>query len=256
MIVPRGDPEPRPASRRRRRSRAAPRGATRASGGRSSARCGLVPQEIEPEVEERGRHRPAVDLEVPLLEMPAARAHEQDGDLVVERVALLAGVELDRPLEGVGEVPLALDAVLPRGRVRVLEVGHEHLRAGVQGVDHHLSVDRARDLDPPVGDLLRERRDAPVRGAHRRGLGQEVRQLAAREPRQALRAPREELAPALAELALEVGQERRRVGCEDVVDAHRVIFSDALAASRPSVSRARGRARSAPGTCTARTPRA
>ena len=52
-------------------------------------------------------------------------------------------------------------------------------------------------------------------------LGQEVGQLARREARCALDPAREHLAPPLAELALEVGQERERVGREDVVDLHR-----------------------------------
>ena len=123
----------------------------------------VVAEEVEPEVEQRAGHRRAVDLEMALLEMPAARADEEHGDLVVQRVLLLAGVERDRPLERVREVPLPLDAVLPRRRVRVLEVGHEDLRARVERVDHHLAVDRARDLDAAIGDLVRERRDRASR---------------------------------------------------------------------------------------------
>ena len=114
--------------------------------------------------------------------MPAARPHEQHRRIVAERVLLLARVERDRPLERIGQVPLALDAVRPGRRVRVLEVGHEHARTRVERVDHHLAVDRARDLDPPVGDLVRRRRHPPVAGAHLRRLRQEIRQLAGIEP--------------------------------------------------------------------------
>ena len=85
------------------------------------------------------------------------------------------------------------------------------------------------------------RRDAPVGRADVGGLGQEVRQLAAGEPLEPLRAPGEQLAAPLAELPLEVGQERDRVGRQDVVGAHAAI---SLRCSR-AVSRARGRARSA-----------
>ncbi len=180
----------------------------------------MVAEEVEPEVEQRAGHRRAVDLEVALLEMPAARAHEQHRDLVVQRVLLLARVERDRPLERIGEVPLALDAVLPRRRVRVLEVGHEDLRPRVERVDHHLPVDRAGDLDAPVGDLGGERRDPPVASAHVGGLRQEVGELAAGEPVEPLRPAREELAPPPAELALEVRQEGGRVRGEHVVGLH------------------------------------
>ena len=180
----------------------------------------VVPEEVEAEVEQRPGHRGAVDLEVALLEMPAARADEEHGDLVVQRVLLLARVERDRPLERIREVPLAGDAVLPGGGVRVLEVGHEDLRARVERVDHHLAVDRAGDLDATVGDLVRERRDPPVAGAHVGRLLEEVGQLACGQPAEPLRAAREELAAPVAELALEVGEEGDGVRREDVVDVH------------------------------------
>ena len=48
------------------------------------------------------------------------------------------------------------------GRVGVLEVGHEHPGAGVEGVDHHLGVSRPGDLDPPVGQVGRGGRDPPL----------------------------------------------------------------------------------------------
>ena len=180
----------------------------------------VVAEEVEPEVEQRAGHRCAVDCEVALLEMPAARSDEQHGDLVVQRVLLLTGVERDRPLERVSEVPLTLDAVLPGRRVRVLEVGHEDPRPRVEGVDDHLAVDRARDLDAPVGDLLGGRGDPPVAGPHAGGRREEVGKLAACEPFEPLRTTREDLAPPPAELALEVGQEGDRVRGEHIVGLH------------------------------------
>ena len=209
----------------------------------------VVAEEVEPEVEERAGARIAVDLEVALLQVPAARAHEEHRRVGPERVALLAGVELDRPLERVGEVALPRDAVLPRGRVGVLEVRHEHPRARVERVDDHLAVDRPRDLDPAVGDLVRERRDPPVAAPNVARLREEVGQLAAREPPRALHPSRESLAATLSELPLEVGQERDGVGCEDVVGAACGRFSQKLARG---ITRRRGRARSARGRCTRR----
>ena len=156
---------------------------------------------------------------MPLLEVPAARAHEQRRDLVVQAVLLLTGVERDRPLERVREVDLALDAVLPGGRVRVLEVGHEHLRARVERVDHHLPVDRPRDLDPAVLDLVRHGLDPPVALADVVRLRQEVGQLAVAQALGALLAFGEQLATPRAEPPLQLGEELDRVVGEDVVRA-------------------------------------
>ena len=44
---------------------------------------------------------------------------------------------------------------VPGRGVGVLEVGHEDVRAGVQGVDDHLPVGRAGDLDAPVEQVRR-----------------------------------------------------------------------------------------------------
>ena len=177
----------------------------------------VVAEEVEAEVEQARRHRRAVDLEVPLLQVPAARPHEQGRRLLVQAVLLLAGIELDRAVERVREVDLALDAVLPGRRVRVLEVGHEHLRARVERVDHHLPVDRAGDLDAAVLQLGRDRRDAPVALADLLRLGEEVGQLAVAQPLRPLVPRVEQLAPPRAEPALELGEEVDRVGGEDAL---------------------------------------
>ena len=110
-----------------------------------------VAHEVEPGVDEGARDRLAVDAHVLLDQVPAARAHEQRRDLVAELVlAPVVAGELDRALDRVGQVDLALDDVGPRRRQRVLEVGHEPARARVQRVDDHLAVDRAGDLHAPV----------------------------------------------------------------------------------------------------------
>lgn len=99
--------------------------------------------------------------------MPAARTHDQRRGLVVERVRLAVLLERDRPAHGFFEVDLADDLVLPRGRVRILEVGHVRIRAGVERVDDHLALDRAGDFDAPALQILRQRRDGPVAFADR-----------------------------------------------------------------------------------------
>jgi hypothetical protein len=185
----------------------------------------VVAEEVEAEVEQRCGRGGAVDLEVALLEMPAARTHEQPRDLVVQLVVLLARVQRDRAVERVREVALPLDAVLPGRRVGVLEVRHEHPRARVERVDHHLPVDRPGDLNPTVGDLVGERRDPPVALADGHGLGEEVGQLTAGEPGEALRAAHEKLRPSVAKLALEVGQELDRLRRQDVACSHAGVSS-------------------------------
>ena len=175
-----------------------------------------VVEDGEPEVEERRRDGLAVEQHVALRQMPAARAHDERRRLLVQPVALLARVELDRPPDRVAQVPLALDAVLPRRRARVLEVGHEHARARVEGVDHHLAVDRARDLDPPVAQVGRRRRDLPVAVADDLRLGQEVGQRAGVELLLARGPELEQLAPPGAQLALQQRHEGERVGGEDL----------------------------------------
>ena len=153
-----------------------------------------VAREVDAEVEEPGGDVLAVDLDVALLQMPAARADEQDGDLVVQRIALPARLERDRPLDRVREVLLAADDVLPRGRVRVLEVGHVDARAGIEGVDDHLAVSgRAGDLDAAVLEIGRDGRHAPVALAHGARRVEEVGQLAGRDPLLALRPSEEQL---------------------------------------------------------------
>ena len=84
--------------------------------------------------------------------MPAARAHEERRRALAERVVLAAfGLDVaDGAADGVRQVDLALDQVVPRRRGRVLEVRHEDVRARVERVDDHLAVDRAGDLDAAI----------------------------------------------------------------------------------------------------------
>ena len=111
---------------------------------------------------------------------------------------------------------LAGHDVRPGRAERVLEVGHEDARPGVEGVDRHLGLGRAGDLDAPIVQVGRGRRDPPVGSADIRGLGQEVGPLPAGQPRGALGPGGEDRGAALAELALEAGHEAQRVVAQDV----------------------------------------
>jgi len=103
----------------------------------------------------------------------AARADEQGRRLLGELVVLLGLriVVADRAADGVVEVLLADGDVVPIGARRVLEIGHEHVRARVERVDDHLPVRGAGDLYAAVAEVVGDRRDRPLRFADLTGLG-------------------------------------------------------------------------------------
>ena len=125
---------------------------------------GGVVEEEQPEVEQGRRYRVAVDEHVGVDQVPAAGSDHQRRRVLTERVvAPVRRGQLDGAPDGVDQVDLALDQVPPGGGARVLEVGHEHPGAGVEGVDHHLPVDRPGDLAAAVGQVGRSRRPPSTR---------------------------------------------------------------------------------------------
>ena len=174
-----------------------------------------VVEEVEREIEDAAGHRLAVDGDVLLVEMPAARPRQQHRELVVQLVALAARVEGNRAAHRVAQVDLPVDHVEPGRAVGVLEVRHEGGGAAVERVDHHLAVGRPGDLDAPVEHVLRLRRNLPVRVADLLRLGQEIRQLAGVEFLLARRAAREQFLAARLELAVQLGDERERPRRQD-----------------------------------------
>jgi hypothetical protein len=98
----------------------------------------------------------------------------------------------------------------------VLEVGHEDFCARVQGIDDHLPVDRAGDLHPAVEKVGRDRGDFPVAVADRLCLGEKIRKLAGVEVLLAPQSPHQELQPAAIEAPVQAGDERERLGAEDL----------------------------------------
>ena len=103
--------------------------------------------------------------------MPATGAEQERRRVVVQLVlAAIFLVEGDRAANGIVEILLPIDDVVPGGRVGVLQVGHEDLGAGVERVDHHLAVARTGDLDAAVVQGRPGRRDRPVPLADLLGL--------------------------------------------------------------------------------------
>ena len=178
-------------------------------------------EEVEPEVEEARGDGAAVDEEVRLLQVPAARADDQRRDLLAERIGLAAlGVgHGNGAARRIMQVDLASDHRLPGGRGGVFEVGHEARGAAVQRVDDHLAIDRAGNLDPPVGEVSRCARDGPVALADRLGLGPEGRILAGIDACLECRAGLEQTPPLVAEAALQHGDEGAGLVGQDVGEA-------------------------------------
>src|SRR5439155_8106991 len=87
---------------------------------------------------------------------------------------------------------------------------------GVETVDHHLPVHRARDLDTPIEQILRRRRNAPVgvRTDLTRSF-QEVGQLACLDPLLSFRPRGEKLQPSWIELVVKFGDERQGLRGQD-----------------------------------------
>src|SRR5207244_2406707 len=132
--------------------------------GPASPKLLRVVEEVEPEVHQAPRDRYAVDDHVLLRQVPTTGPNQKGRGLPVQTVFLSFGTrELQGPPHRVEQVQLALDDVPPRGRVRVLEIGHEHLGTRVQGIDHHLPIGRPGDLDPSVLQARGARADLPRR---------------------------------------------------------------------------------------------
>ena len=174
-----------------------------------------VVEEVEREVEEAGRDRLAIDEQMFLEQVPAARTDEQRRRLFVELILLLAAVERDGAADRVAEVDVAIEVVRPRRRVRVFEVGHEDVRAGVERVDHHLAVDRAGDLTAPVAEVGRRLGHTPLGVADVLRVGPEARQAARVELALPLAPPLEQLAAPGIQLAVQARDEVERLARED-----------------------------------------
>src|SRR5262249_58585823 len=89
-----------------------------------------------------------------------------------DRIFLAARVVREREpaRPAVLEIELALDVVRPGRRVRILEIRHVDIGAGIEGVDDHLAIDRPRDLDAAIDEILGDRRNLPVAFTDMAGL--------------------------------------------------------------------------------------
>ncbi len=173
-------------------------------------------EEDEGKVEDAARNALAIDGDMLLVEVPAARTDLQGGDLVVELV-FLAVLVLERQFaaDGLVQVQLALDLVFPVRRVGILEVGHVGVSARIEGVDDHLGFDRAGDFDAAAFQGLGHRGDLPVAFADVLGFRQEVGHFAGIDARLALDAGLEQFLAAGFASAVQLGDEFQGPGAED-----------------------------------------
>src|SRR6266852_5197258 len=164
---------------------------------------------------------------MPLIQVPSARADDECRDPLVEAIFLPLGTrESEGLLDGVDQVDLALDQVRPRGRVRVLEVRHEHPRPGIECIDQHLAIGRARDLDPPVLEILRRRCDSPLGIADRFGRGEKIGFLSPIDACLTLVACLQQLIATGTELALQATNEVESLGRQHLARPpnHRALY--------------------------------
>ena len=180
---------------------------------------GGVVEEEEAEVDQGAGHPLAVDDQVLLGQVPAARPDDDGRQLVGRdrvRLAFRRG-ERQPVADRVVQVELALDDVLPQRGVRVLVVGQPHPGTGVERVDGHLGVGRPGDLHPPVDQAGRRRRHPPVPLPHILGLGEEVQGAAGGQLRLPLGAPAQQLPAARLEGAVQLGEQGQGRAAEHLV---------------------------------------
>ncbi len=141
-------------------------------------RFGVV-EEVESEIHQGAGDLVAVDKQMSFDKVPAAGTHQQHGGFRAERVLFAFGTGVaDVAADGIAEIDLAGEIVLPGGGVGVFEIGHEDVGAGIEGVDDHLAVDGAGDLDAAVHQIARDGSGFPVGFADGFGFGEKGRELA------------------------------------------------------------------------------
>jgi hypothetical protein len=95
--------------------------------------------------------------------MPTTRANKQDSRLI-DQLVMLAGCGIgvgDGAPDGIAEIDLTVEQVVPKRSARVLKISHEYLCAGVKRVDDHLAVNGTGDLYAAVQDVVGQRCHRP-----------------------------------------------------------------------------------------------
>ena len=180
-----------------------------------------VVEDIKAKIEERTGHPLAIDQYMLFRQMPAAWAHHQGGGIGADGVGLARCFvgKAERAGPAVFEIDLAFDHIRPSRRGGVLEIGHEHFRAGIQRVDDHFFVDRSGDFNAAVEQIGGQRSNRPIAFADRFSLDEEVGQFAGIEFLLALGAGGKEAQAGWIEARVQFRQKGERGGCQDFIVA-------------------------------------
>src|SRR5205823_9725242 len=96
-------------------------------------------EEVETKIKDAARYLLAVNQNVLFRQVPSARTDHEGSNLVVQPVGFSFGTLIAYGfIDRVAQVYMAIDQVLPTRSVRILEIGHKDLCAGVQGINDHL----------------------------------------------------------------------------------------------------------------------
>ncbi len=83
--------------------------------------------------------------------MPSAWADHQRSDVFIQAIVLaLRASKCDAAVDHLPKIGLAFDHVAPRWRIRIFEIGHKNICAGIHCIDHHFPVGWAGDFDPAI----------------------------------------------------------------------------------------------------------
>ncbi len=158
--------------------------------GPASEKLLRVVEGVEAKVEEGTGYRFAIDQDVRLFEMPAARADKEHGGMIDQFVTPSSRriVKCDRPADSVAQVDLAFEEVVPGRCCRIFKVRHQHLGPAVQRVDDHLAVGGPGYLHAAVEQIRGLRGHRPPGRPDVGSLRQKVRLLARIESMLALNA--------------------------------------------------------------------
>ena len=185
-----------------------------------------VVEEIQPEVEDPAAHLLAVHQHMLFVHVPAARTRYEHGNLVVQLVVLAVLFQGNGATDGIAQVDLPVDDVVPFRAVRILQVRHEGQRAGVKRIDDHLAIGGAGDFDATILQVPGLRADRPFGFPDGFRFRQEIGQLAGIKFLLAQSAPCQQFLAARLERALQFRHEIDRIiaqylpelGCHATMD--------------------------------------
>src|SRR4029077_9052496 len=148
--------------------------------------------------------------------MPTAWTDQQHRNIFLQLVTLsFRAGETDRAADRIPQIDLALNHVRPSRRIRVFEIGHENLCAGVERGDHHLAISRPGAPAPPIAQIRRNRRASPVALPDRFCFGQKIKCFATVERCLSILPALQTFVPAIPESALQLRNEGERFRAND-----------------------------------------